>query len=286
MSTPLENNVVLITGATSGIGKATAIELAKYKPQLVLIGKNKRKGDQLIKEVSKISGDDRVDYFNVDLSSQKQIRVFAKNFLEKYTQLDILVNNAGINAFRRQITEDGYERIFAVNHLAYFLLTNLLLDIIKKSAPARIINVASGAHWGSRINFNDINYKKTRYNGLKIYGQSKLANIMFTYSLAERLRNTGVTVNCLHPGQVRTNIVKLYGLGKFWRYNPFNFSATESALNGPVYLATSSKVENLTGKYFYNKKEKKTSPISNDKEKQEKLWNLCEQLTGLTSHES
>ncbi|MHA1990525.1 MAG: SDR family oxidoreductase [Candidatus Hodarchaeales archaeon] len=282
MGISFKNKICIITGATSGIGEATAIELAKFSSQLILLGKDVKKGERIIEKIKNITGNENVDFFKVNLASQSEIRNFAQKFHKKYDRVNILVNNAGINAFRRQFTEDGHERIFAINHLAYFLLTNLLLDTIKKSAPARIINVSSGAHWGSTINFDDINYKKGRYNGLKVYGQSKLANIMFTYTLAERLKNTGVTVNCLHPGKVRTNIVKLFGFGKFWRYNPFNFSATEGALNGPVYLATSTKVENLTGKYFYNKKERKTSPISKDKIQQERLWRLSEELTGLS----
>jgi NAD(P)-dependent dehydrogenase (short-subunit alcohol dehydrogenase family) len=282
MGISFKDKISLITGATGGIGEATAIELAKFNSQLILLGKDGKKGKKIIEKVKKITENENVEFFKVNLASQSEIRSFVTKFHEKYDRLDILVNNVGINAFRRQFTEDGHERIFAINHLACFLLTNLLLDTIKKSAPARIINVSSGAHWGSTIKFDDINYKKTRYNGLKVYGQSKLANIIFTYTLAEKLKDKGVTVNCLHPGKVRTNIIKLYGLGKFWRYNPFNFSATESALNGPVYLATSTKVKNLTGKYFYNKKERSTSPISKDKEQQEKLWNLCAQLTGLT----
>ncbi|OLS25961.1 MAG: 3-oxoacyl-[acyl-carrier-protein] reductase FabG [Candidatus Heimdallarchaeota archaeon LC_3] len=284
MTISLEDKLILITGATSGIGEATAIELSKFNPTLILLGKNSKKGEKVSEKIRKISENKKIDFFNVNLSSQTEIRNFAKKYNEKYDRLDILINNAGINAFRRQITEDGIERIFAVNHLAYFLLTNLLLDTIRKNPPVKIINVSSGAHWGSTINFEDINYKKTRFNGWKVYGQSKLANIMFTYSLAERLKDTGVTVNCLHPGQVRTNIVKLYGLGKFWRYNPFNFSATESALNGPVFLAMSKKVENVTGKYFYDKKERRTSPISKNKEVQEKLWKMCEQMTELKNN--
>ncbi|MHA1983107.1 MAG: SDR family oxidoreductase [Candidatus Hodarchaeales archaeon] len=281
MDISLKDKYCLITGATSGIGEATAIELAKFNSHLILLGKDEKKGKRITKKINNTTENENVEFFKINLAFQSEIRNFVQKFHEKHDRLDILINNAGINAFRRQITKEGHERIFAVNHLAYFLLTNLLLDVIKKSAPARIINVASGAHWGSTINFDDINYKKIRYNGLKVYGQSKLANIMFTYFLAEKLKNTGVTVNCLHPGQVRTNIVKLYGLGKLWRYNPFNFSAIESALNGTVYLATSKELEKVTGKYFYNKKERKTSPISKDKKQQERLWKLSEKMTNL-----
>ncbi|MFW9928863.1 MAG: SDR family oxidoreductase [Candidatus Thorarchaeota archaeon] len=274
----LGDQTVLITGATSGIGKQAAIELAKHNTNLVFLARNLNKAKKTKLEIIKKSGNEKVNFYTVDLSSLNQIREFASKFTKEYHSLKILINNAGMQTFRRQKTENGYEKTFTVNHLAYFLLTNLLLDKLIESRPSRIVNVSSGAHWKGKINFEDINFTKSIYNGVACYNQSKLANVMFTFYLADLLKDSGVIVNCLHPGKVRTNILKVFGLGKiFWKYNPFNLSP-ENGSETIIYLATSNKINGVTGKYFVKKEIRNTSPISKDKLQQEKLWKLSEEM--------
>ena len=208
----LESKNCLITGSTSGIGKEIAIGLAKMKANVVLVGRNKAKCQATLEEIWRNTSIDtnknRVSYLLADLSSQASIHQLAKEFLDRYESLDILINNAGVFLSRRFTTVDGIEYTFAVNHLAPFLLTNLLFERIKASSPSRIITTSSVAHRGARINFDNLQFEKGRYNGVKAYRQSKLANILFTTELARRSRGSGVTSNCFHPGGVRTNLVQ------------------------------------------------------------------------------
>jgi NAD(P)-dependent dehydrogenase (short-subunit alcohol dehydrogenase family) len=218
-----------------------------------------------------------------DLGNQASIREFAQSFKERYKNLEILINNAGVILPGRHETSDGYELQFGVNHLGHFLLTNLLLDTIKNSSPARIVVVASGAHKAGKIHFDDINLKKN-YSIVKAYSQSKLANILFTYELADRLRGTGVTVNCLHPGAVATNmgINRETGFGTFITslVKPF-FQTPEEGAATSIYLATSEEVKDISGKYFHRKRPVKSSEQTYDRELALKLWQLSERLTGL-----
>ena len=201
----MDGKVILITGATNGIGKAAALDLAKQGAQVVIVGRSADKTQATVAEIKQQSGNAKIDSLLADLSSLAEVRKLAAEFRQRYSRLDVLINNAGAIFADRTLTVDGYERTFAVNHLAYFLLTDLLLDMVKASAPARIVNVASDVHSGGSIHFDDLQLEKNYgMGGMGAYGQSKLANVMFTYELSRRLAGTGVTANVLHPGVVAT----------------------------------------------------------------------------------
>src|SRR4028119_830399 len=202
---PMTGKTVLITGATSGVGKATAMGLANMGARVVMVGRDRGRGEATVAEIKERSGNASAALMLADVFSQKEIRRLADDFEEVYPRLDVLINNAGVIRSERITTADGMEATFAVNHLAYFLLTNLLLDRLKAGAPSRIVNVASADHSNGTIDFDDLQGEK-KYRGAKAYGQSKLANVLFTYELARRLEGTGVTANCLHPGVVGTNL--------------------------------------------------------------------------------
>lgn len=278
----MESKIILITGANSGIGKATATALAEMGAHVVMVSRDLVTGEKARQEVIRVSKNNQIDLMQCDLASMASIRKFASDFIAKYPRLDVLINNAGIFTDKRMETADGFEYQIGVNHLGHFLLTHLLLDLLKKSSPARIINVSSGAHFGGKIDFNDLQMKNN-YSGWKSYSQSKLANVLFTYELAHRLSGTGVTVNCLHPGFVNTRFGFnrdsekpnwMISLGK-----PFTLSPADGAETS-VYLAASPEVESVTGKYFAKRKEKASSRASYDLVIAEKLWNLSESLTG------
>jgi NAD(P)-dependent dehydrogenase (short-subunit alcohol dehydrogenase family) len=283
----LEHKTCLITGSTSGIGKEIAIGLAKMKANVVLIGRNKEKCQATLEEIWRNASIDtnknRVSYLLADLSSQASIHQLAKEFLDSYESLDILVNNAGVFLSRRFTTVDGIEYTFAVNHLAPFLLTNLLFERIKASSPSRIITTSSVAHRGARINFDNLQFERGRYNGIEAYRQSKLANILFTKELARRSRGSGVTSNCFHPGGVRTNLVQsgpwYYRL--IWAIiDPFLVSPRKGA-DTAIYLASSSKVDSISGKYFVNRKPVGPSGTADDHDATARLWKISEELTGI-----
>jgi NAD(P)-dependent dehydrogenase (short-subunit alcohol dehydrogenase family) len=277
----MENKIILITGANSGIGKATATALAEMGAHVVMMSRDIEKGLEARQVVAAISRNNQVDVMQCDLASFASIHSFAGEFHEKYSRLDVLINNAGIFTEKRMETTDGFEYQFGVNHLGHFLLTQLLLDLLKGSSPSRIINVSSGAHYGGKIDFNDLQ-QEAKYSGWKAYAQSKLANILFTYQLAHRLAGTGVTVNCLHPGFVNSRFAfnrkseKPHPLMKLMR--PFTIQPAEGAETS-VYLAASPEVEGVTGKYFAKRKEKASSKASYDLQVAEKLWNMSEILT-------
>jgi NAD(P)-dependent dehydrogenase (short-subunit alcohol dehydrogenase family) len=279
----MENKIILITGANSGIGKATATALAEMGAQVVMMSRLVDTGESARQEIVRISKNNQVDLMQCDLASMESIRNFARDFVDKYPRLDVLINNAGIYTEKRMETVDGFEYQIGVNHLGPFLLTHLLLDMLKKSAPSRIINLASGAHFGGRINFDDLHAER-RYSGWKAYAQSKLANVLFTYELAHRLSGKGVTVNCVHPGFVNTRFAfdrdseKPHPVMKLLR--PFTIRPAEGAATA-VYLAASPEVEGVSGKYFVKRKEKASSRASYDLVAAEKLWNLSVALTGV-----
>lgn len=278
----MESKIILITGANSGIGKATATALAEMGAHVVMVSRDLVEGEKARQEVIRVSKNNQIDLMQCDLASMVSIRKFASDFIAKYPRLDVLINNAGIFADKRMETADGFEYQIGVNHLGPFLLTQLLLDLLKKSLPARIINVASGAHFGGKIDFDDMQMKHN-YSGWKSYSQSKLANVLFTYELAHRLSGTGVTVNCLHPGFVNTRFAfnreseKPNWMIKLMK--PFTIQPAEGAETS-VYLAASPEVESVTGKYFAKRKEKASSRASYDLVIAEKLWNLSKSLTG------
>ena len=284
----LEGKTCLITGSTSGIGKEIAIGLAKMKANVVLVGRNKSKCQDTAEEIYRSASIDtnknRVSYLLADLSSQESIRQLAKKFLDNYQSLDILVNNAGVFLSRRLTSVDGIEYTFAVNHLAPFLLTNLLFERMKASGHSRIITTSSVAHRGAHINFDNLQFERGKYNGVQAYRQSKLANILFTKELARRSSGTGVTSNCFHPGGIRTNLVQ----SSPWHYRliwliitPFLVSPEKGA-DTAIYLASSSTVENVSGKYFVNRKSVDPAGFADDHQLAAKLWMVSEELTGIS----
>lgn len=279
----MEGKVVMVTGANAGIGKVTARELAKMGAHVVMVARSRERGEAAQAEIKAASNNPNVDLLLADLSVQEEIRELAQTFHEKYDRLDVLVNNAGAVFTNRRETADGLEMTFALNHLGYFLLTNLLLDVIKQSAPARIINVSSDAHRGAKLDFDDLQ-SEDGYSGFGVYSKSKLANVYFTHELARRLEGTGVTVNAVHPGFVDTNFGKNNNglvtaffkiIGKIFAKSPEEGAATS------IYLASSPAVADVTGQYFSDKKPVKSSDVSYDKEIARRLWEVSAELTGL-----
>ena len=252
----LNGKTCLITGATAGIGRVTALELARLGAKVFLVARDPARGDALAREIREAGG--AAEMLVADLASQQSIRDLAAGFLARDGPLHVLVNNAGVFELSRKVTVDGIENVFAVNHLAYFLLTLLLLDRLRSSAPARIVNVASDAHrWGT-IDFEDLQGERS-YRSMKIYGRSKLANILFTHELARRLDGTGVTVNCLHPGGVATSLGSQNG--RIARVliallRPFMRTASDGAKTS-VYLSSSPEVTGVSGKYFVDCRERR-----------------------------
>src|SRR5713226_5982848 len=271
----MPGKVCLITGGNSGIGKATAIGLAKLEASVAIVSRDKDKGEAALIEIRSKSGNRNVDMMVADLSSQDSVRELAHDFKSRYKKLHILINNAGVYLPKRVVTVDGLEATFATNHLGHFLLTNLLLDTLKANAPSRIINITSSAHRGTEIDFDDLQGEK-KYSGYHAYSQSKLANVLFTYQLAKQLEGTGVTVNCLHPGVVRTGFGKdvtglmtiLVRIG-----SPFMISPDKAA-RAAIYLAMSPELEDVTGKFFSRGKEKRSSRESYDETSAERLWKI------------
>ncbi len=279
----MTGKVCLVTGGNSGIGKATAIGLAELGARVVIVSRDKDKGEAALIEIRARRGNRNVEMMQADMSSQDSVRQLANDFARRYKGLHVLINNAGIILPKRVVTVDGLEATFATNHLGHFLLTNLLLGLIKASAPSRIINITSSAHRGTEVNFEDLQGEK-KYSGFQAYSQSKLANVLFTYELARRLGGTGVTVNCLHPGVVRTGFGKdqggLFSIG-IRIVSPFMMSP-ERAARAAIYLATSPELDGVTGKHFSKGKEEKSSMESYDQAAAERLWKVSTDLTKLT----
>jgi retinol dehydrogenase 14 len=274
---------VLITGATNGIGKAAALDIAKQGATVVIVGRDKTKTEAVANELRSNSGNKNVEFLLADLSSQDSIHKLANDFKTKHSRLDVLINNAGGFFDTRKTTVDGLEYTFAFNHLGYFLLTYLLLDVLKASTPARIINVSSSAQALARLNLDDLQSEKS-YGGLAAYNVSKLANVMFTYELAKRLQGTGVTVNALHPGVVWTGFAKgagglpgfIFGVAK-----RLTGITPEQGADTVIYLATSPEVKDVTGTYFHKRKAQKTNPISYDASANRRLWDESARLVKL-----
>jgi NAD(P)-dependent dehydrogenase (short-subunit alcohol dehydrogenase family) len=277
----MSGKVCLVTGCSSGIGKVTAAELAKMGASVVMVCRNRSKGEAVQAEIRSATANASVDLIIADLSSMAEVRRVADEFMQRHSSLHVLINNAGgINAQRR-VTADGLEYTFATNYLSTFLLTSLLLDTLKASAPARIINVSSVAHTRGTIDFADLQGAR-RYTFPKAYGQSKLAQVLFTYALAECLQGTGVTVNALHPGAVASNFNNgMRGLPRVIGaaiYAVIGISAEKGAQTS-LYLASSPEVAVVTGKYFVNCKDTRSSHRSYDTVLQQRLWRVSEELT-------
>lgn len=281
----LTGKVCLVTGASSGIGFETAKALAVRGAEVVMVSRASGDGAEKAAELKKAG--DNVTFMPADLSSMQEARALARDFKAAYPRLDVLVNNAGLFANERKTTVDGYELTFALNHLAYFLLTNLLIDVLKKSSPARVINVASEAERMGKIHFDDLMLEKN-YNGWKAYGQSKLANLLFTFELARRLEGMGVSVNALHPGAVATGFgqdAQGFFMTLFKLFRPF-FRSAEKGAETPIYLATSAELEGVSGKYFKDKAPIEAAEQAYDREAQTKLWRISEDLSRLRQEES
>ena len=272
----------LITGGTSGIGKATAVALAAMGADVVVVGRNRERGEVALEEIKSQSHSESVELMLADLSVQDEVRGLAGAFLERYDRLDVLANNAGLVQSKRTETADRIETTLAVNHLAPFLLTNLLLDRLKQSAPSRVITVSSEAQrWGD-MDFDDLQSTQ-KYRGFPVYGMTKLANIMFTYELAERLKGTFVTANCLHPGAVGTNFGKNNGgpMTLFFRAAKPFMRSPEQGADTLIWLASSPDVEGVSGTYFSDRKEIEAKKIAHDPPTRRRLWEISEDLTGL-----
>ncbi len=279
----MKDKVCLVTGATAGLGKATARQLARQGATVIVVGRDPEKSRATVNEIKQQTGNPNVESMLADLSVQKEVRALAEQFKSKYQSLNVLVNNAGAIFLRHQESADGIEMTFALNHLNYFLLTNLLLDTLKASAPARIINVSSRAHVRvPGLNFDDLQNQKG-YAGQQVYGQSKLANVLFTYELARRLEGTRITVNALHPGFVATRFATNNGvLARLARPLLDLFAiSVEEGTQTMVYLATSPEVEGMTGKYFYRQQAIPSSPASYDEAAARRLWDVTAMMTGL-----
>ena len=272
---------VIITGGNAGIGLATSIALAKQGANVYIVSRSKDKADEAIKTIADESGNKSVKYFVANLSSQKSIRKLASEIKNEMSTVDVLINNAGGTFSDFALSEDGLEMTIATNHFAYFLLTNLLLDLIKKSDSGRIVNVASGSHYQGKMDFESFTKKKS-YFIMKAYEQSKLANVLFTNELAERLKGTNITTNSLHPGFVKTQIGNknaTWYSGLFWSIaTKLGAISVEDGAKTSVYLASSPQVKNVTGKYFDKCKEKEPASLALDKELGKQLWKISEEL--------
>lgn len=283
----MQGKVCLVTGATAGIGQETAKGLAQRGATVIVVGRNEEKTRGVVETLRQETGNASVEPMLADLSVQAQIHRLAEEFKSRYTRLDVLVNNAGAVMMSRQESSDGIEMTFALNHLNYFLLTTLLLDVLQASAPSRVIVVSSSAHQGGKMNWDNLLLTR-RYNAWAAYSQSKLANVLFTYELARRLEGTGVTVNALHPGFVASNFISTNN-GSWTRFvrRLLHMAAisVERGAETPIYLATSPEVEGVTGKYFVEKKAVRSTDASYDLEAQRRLWEVSEAMTERTKAE-
>jgi NAD(P)-dependent dehydrogenase (short-subunit alcohol dehydrogenase family) len=258
------------------------LELARLGAEVVIVSRNDEKCKQVVETIRKETENPQVNYLQADLSSLDEIRDIAQEFHHSYPHLDVLVNNVGVMNLRRRETVDGFERTFATNHLGPFLLTNLLLDMLKANDSARVVNVSSNSHYGSPLNFDDLQMVR-RYRGTRAYGLSKMANVLFTYALSRRLAGTGVTANALHPGFVRTDIGKDNGflVSIFQPLVMLRAIPVEEGAETSIYLASSPEVEKVTGMFFTRKKPVDSDPFSYDVGAQERLWEISVEMVGL-----
>ncbi len=273
----MDEKTVLITGSTDGIGLYTARELARQGMRVLLHGRDRERGEAVREQMRRETGNDRIDLFIADFAALRQVRDLAGAIRDRYARLDVLVNNAGVYLKERRVTEDGFEATFQINQLAPFLLTQLLLDRLRASAPARIVVVSSTTHQGARIDFDNLQGEKL-YDGYNAYAASKFANIVYCYELASRLHGTHVTANALHPGAVNTKLLRA-GFGNYG-------VSPEQGAQTPIYLANSPEVENITGRYFVNTRTVPSSPLTYDPTLQKEFWRISEELTGLREMQS
>lgn len=266
----IEELTIMVTGATDGLGRRVALDLAGRGATVLLHGRNRERCEAALEKIRRETGSERLSYYLADFSSLAEVRALADQLLSKHDRLDVLINNAGIISRERRESEDGYELTFAVNHLSHFLLTNLLLPLMRDSAPTRVISVASAAQ--SPVDFNDVMMERG-YESMRAYSQSKLAQIMFTFELAERLSGTGVSANALHPASLMDTKMVHEAFG-------YTMSTVEEGAEATVRLAVSSELEGVTGRYFDGQRESRPNRQANDAEARKKLWALSEDLCG------
>jgi NAD(P)-dependent dehydrogenase (short-subunit alcohol dehydrogenase family) len=281
---PMDGRVCMVTGATAGIGMAAAAALAGLGATVVAVGRNPEKGSRLVERLKREAGNPAVEFLCADLSLQAEVRDLAAEFTRRHARLHVLVNNVGGFFLQRKLTRDGFEATFALNHLNVFLLTHLLLDTLRSSAPARIVNVSSDAHRRARPDFAGIDQGRGA-GGMRAYGQSKLAMTLFTYELARRLQGSGVTVNAVHPGFVASSMYDNSG-GLVRLAAPLikrMGKSTEEGADSVVYLAASPEVEGVTGKYFTDRKAVPSSPASYDEDAARRLWEMSARMVGVAS---
>jgi NAD(P)-dependent dehydrogenase (short-subunit alcohol dehydrogenase family) len=279
----MTGKTVLITGATNGIGKIAALELARMGASVGIVARNQAKGQMVLDEIKAATGNSKLELFIADLSSMADVRQLAEDFAAEYPRLDVLVNNAGAFYTEHKLSVDKLEMTFALNHMSYFLLTNLLLPSLKAAASARVVSVSSLAHTSGKLDFANLQGEQ-KFNGWKAYSDSKLENVLFTFALARRLNGTNVSANCLHPGFVKTGfghgnsgiISSLLSLGQ----NLFAITP-EAGAKTMIHLASSPDAAGVTGKYFDKGKAVNSSAASLDQAVQEKLWTHSEELAGL-----
>jgi len=282
VNTDMKNKICLVTGGTDGIGKATARGLAKLGATVVIVGRNTGKASHVVDEIRCATQNPHIEAISADLSSLKQVRNLAKNFKAHYKRLDVLVNNAGLVTHERELSEDGFELMFAVNYLAPFLLTNLLLDVVKESAPARIVNVASMSYKWGEIDFDDLQSEQD-FDYRQAYYQTRLGMVLFTFALARRLEGSGVTANVLHPGIVKTNLSYNYMGNPVLRF--FEQLIAVSPQKGAetvLYLATSPEAEGITGEYFTKQRVQPATETARNEGVQERLWDASKALSEKT----
>jgi NAD(P)-dependent dehydrogenase (short-subunit alcohol dehydrogenase family) len=279
---PQAGKIHLVTGATSGIGRMVAYGLAELGAKVIVASRYERKCAATVRWIQEKTGNPSIDYAVVDLSDQADVQRFASEIHERFNRLDVLINNAGSFFLTRRENTAGIEMTFALNHLGCFSTTLLLLDMLKASAPARIVNVASGSHRNARMHFGDLQFEN-RYHPFEAYGQSKLANILFTHELARRLHPSNITVNALHPGVVATNIASdnflIRNLARL--FMGFIGKSSKEGAETPIYLATDREVEGVTGKYFVDCEAVRSAPQSYDENAEQRLWEISLELTEL-----
>ncbi|MBZ0315790.1 MAG: SDR family oxidoreductase [Anaerolineae bacterium] len=283
--TDLTDKIALVTGANSGLGKATATGLAKMGATVVMICRSRERGEAAQRDIIQQAGNQNVHLLQADLSVQAEVRRVADEFKGRFNQLHLLVNNAGVTLYERQITSDGIEATMAINHLASFLLTHLLLDVLQASAPARIININTVPWRNTTVHFDDLHFEKRKFSGFAAYSETKTANLMFTFELARRLQGTGVTVNAVHPGVFKSNLGKQNRPRPFslmlWLFNPF-IATPEQAAERVIHVAASPEWAAQTGRYVgKGEKDIQPPPQCRDDDAVQQLWEVSQRMTGL-----
>jgi NAD(P)-dependent dehydrogenase (short-subunit alcohol dehydrogenase family) len=277
----MKGKIVVVTGASSGIGKASAAGIAALGAHTVLVSRTEKRGRKAMDEIARRTPGTSLDLLVADLSTIAALRGLTDAFRARYDRLDVLFNNAGILTARRKVTADGFEEQFFVNYLSYYLLTGLLFETLRASAPSRIINMTSSSHSSGTVDFHDLQMERN-YRGWQQYANTKLMSMVFTYALARRIEGTGVTANCLHPGVIHTNLLRNFSsiLNLLFHALQRFFKQPEDGAETPVYLASSTEVEGVSGKYFRYCRPMDTTAESNDRGVQERLWAESERLTG------